>query len=163
LKSQESALTAEKWKLLPEVSFSYGYKEQRDDFAGSVIQLNVGIPLFNRNQGNIRESEAQLNRQSLEFKLLEKQAESETRQAIEQLHIYREQYPKFVHTDEATLEQTLSAALASYQEGEMSLIGLLDAVQAYVETFQVRYDFLTRYYISLFELQKVSATSITEF
>lgn len=163
LKSHETALSAEKWKRIPDLSLSYGYKEQTDDFAGSVIQLNVGIPLFNRNQGKIRETKAQLNRQLLELTLLEKQAESETRLAIEQFQVYREQYSQFTQTDEATLQQTLSAALAAYQEGEMSLIESIDAVNAYVETFQVRYDFLARYYISLFELQKVSATPITEF
>lgn len=163
LKSHESALSAEKWKQVPEFTFSYGYKEQTDDFTGSVIQLNVGIPLFNRNQGKIRETKAQRNRQLLELTLLEKQAESEIRLAIEQFRVYREQHSQFTQTDEATLQQTLSAALASYQEGEMSLIELLDAVQAYVETFQVRYDFLARYYISLFELEKASGMSITEF
>lgn len=163
LKSHESALSAEKWKQVPEINFSYGYKEQTDSFTGSVIQLNVGIPLFNRNQGKIRETKAHRNRQLLEFTLLEKQAESETRLAIEQFRVYRTQYPQFTQTDEATFQQALTAALASYQEGEMSLIELLDAVRAYVETFQIRYDFLARYYISLFELEKVSAMSIIEF
>jgi cobalt-zinc-cadmium efflux system outer membrane protein len=150
-------------KRMPDLSLSYGYKEQTDDFAGSIIQLNVGIPLFNRNQGKIRETKAQLNRQLLELTLLEKQAESEIRLAIEQFRIYSEQYLQFAQTDEATLQQTLSAALASYQEGEMSLVELLDAVKAYVETFQLRYDFLTRYYMGLFELEKAGAISVTEF
>lgn len=163
LNSRQSAVTAEKWKRLPEISFSYGYKEQADEFTGSVIQLDMGIPLFNRNQGNIRESEAQRNRQMLELTLLKKQAESETRLAIEQFRVYNERRPQFTQTDEATLNQTLSAALASYREGEMSLIELLDAVQAYVGAFELQYGFLTQYYISLFELEKVSATSIMEY
>ncbi len=163
LKSHEITITAEKWKRLPEMSLSYGYKEQRDNFAGSIIQLNVGIPLFNRNQGKIRQSEAQRHRQLMELNLLEKEVASETRLAIEQFRVYDKQYAQLTQADEAILNQTLSIALASYQEGEISLVELLDAVQAYVEAFQVRYDFLTRYYLNLFELERVSATSIIEF
>ena len=163
LESQESALTAEKWKRLPELNFSYGYKEQSDDLSGSVLQLSLGIPIFNINQGKVRKTRAERDRQTLELTLLEKQVESEIHHAVEQFRFYRDQYPQFNDANEAGFQQALSAALAAYKEGEMSLVELLDAVNAYVETFQIRYDFLTQYYISFFELEKVTAMSSSEF
>lgn len=163
LQSRESQLTSEKWKRLPEINLKYGYKEQSDNYAGSVVQLSVGIPLFNRNQGNIRQTAAEKDRQSLTLNMLEEQAQSETRLAIEAFRVYAAKYPHFARTDDQTLKETLSAAVASYQEGEMSLIELLDAVQAYVEVIRIRNQFFSSYYISIFEIQKASGVSITGF
>ena len=163
LQSRQSALSSARWQGLPEMSFSYGYKEQQDNFTGSVIQFNLGLPLFDRNQGRVWEAKAALQRQALELKLLEKQVALEIRQGFDQFIIYREQYPQFLQTDEQSVQEMLSAALASYEEGEMSLVELLDAVQSYVESFRIQYDFVTSYHLSLFELEKTTAMSMTEF
>lgn len=160
--SNRATLTAVKWQGLPETSLSIGYKEQRDKFGGPVIQLNVGIPLFDRNQGQIQEKKAAMQSQVLQSELLKKQVLLEVRNAYDRFQIYRRQYHKF-EQEGFSPERVLQIAKSSYHEGETPLIQLLDAVQAYVETLHVQQDLLLQFYSSFYELEKIIAFPLAEY
>ncbi|KAA0220228.1 hypothetical protein EDS67_29865, partial [candidate division KSB1 bacterium] len=146
-----------KWQRLPQASVSAGYKKQVDDFKGAVVQVNLGFPLFDRNQGEVRSARAAHEQQITATGLLEKQIALEVRQAYDRYRLYGELL------DARAVEQPESVLLIaqfSYAEGEMSLIELLDGVRAYSEAFQTRFDLLLKYQLSIFELEKVAATVI---
>jgi len=158
-RSKQAALSAAKWQRLPAASVSAGYKKQVDDFKGAVIQVNLGFPLFDRNQGEVRSARAAHEQQVTATELLEKQAALEVRQACDRYRLYRELL------EARTGEQprpggVLQIAQFSYAEGEMPLIELLDGVRAYSEAFQTRFDLLLQYQLSIFELEKAAATVI---
>ena len=158
--SKQAALSAAKWQRLPEASVSAGYEKQVDDFKGAVIQVNLGFPLFDRNQGEVRSARAAHEQQITATDLLEKQAALEVRQAYDRYRLYRELL------EARTVEQPesmLQIAQFSYAEGEMQLIELLDGVRAYSEAFQTRFDLLLQYQLSIFELEKAAATSLANF
>jgi len=163
LRGKQAALTANKWDRLPQIIASVGYKKQVDDFKGSVIQINFGIPLFNRNQGKVHSASAALSQQTLATELLEKQVALEVRQAYETYQLYRQLVKQFLDQSVQPPEQLLEIAQFSYSEGEMSLLELLDGVRAYSESFQARNDLLLKYQLSIFELEKTVAASITNF
>ena len=155
-------MSAAKWQRLPAASVSGGYKKQADDFKGAVIQVNLGFPLFDRNQGEVRSARAVHEQQATATALLEKQAALEVRQAYDRYRLYRELL------EARTGEQprpggVLQIAQYSYAEGEMSLIELLDGVRAYSEAFQTQFDLLLKYQLSIFELEKAAATSLANF
>lgn len=163
LRSKQAALTASRWARLPEITASVGYKKQVDDFKGSVVQINFGFPLFNRNQGNVRSANAALNQQTLATELLKKRVALEVRQAYETYQLYRHQVEQFHDESVQPPEQLLEIAQFSYAEGEMSLLELLDGVRAYSESFQTRNNLLLKYQLSIFELEKATGTPITGF
>jgi cobalt-zinc-cadmium efflux system outer membrane protein len=158
--SKQAALSAAKWQRLPAASVSAGYKKQVDDFKGAVIQVNLGFPLFDRNQGEVRSARAAHEQQITATDLLEKQAALEVRQAYDRYRLYRELLE--ARTGEQP-ESLLQIAQFSYAEGEMQLIELLDGVRAYSEAFQTRFDLLLNYQLSIFELEKAAATSMANF
>jgi len=163
LRGKQAALMANKWGRLPQIVASVGYKKQVDDFKGSVVQINFGFPLFNRNQGNVRSASAALSQQTIATKLLGKRVVLEVRQAYETYQLYRQLIRQFLAESVQPAEQLLEVAQFSYSEGEMSLLELLDGVRAYSESFQTRNDLLLKYQLSIFELEKATATSITDF
>lgn len=160
IQNSQAILSAAKWQGLPATSLSIGYKEQRDKFGGPVIQLNVGIPLFDRNQGRIQETKAAMQSQVLQSKLSKKQVLLEVRNAYNRFQIYRERYQETSQGKLISPERLLQVARISYQEGETPLIQLLDAVRAYVETLQIQQDLRLQYHLGLYELEKVAATSL---
>ncbi len=163
LRSKQAVLTVNKWRRLPEITASAGYKKQVDDFKGAVVQISFGFPLFNRNQGNISSANAALNQQRLATELLEKRVALEVRQAYETYQLYRQPVEQFLDQSVRPPEQLLEIARFSYAEGEMSLLELLDGVRAYSESFQTRNDLLLKYQMSIFELEKATGTPITNF
>jgi cobalt-zinc-cadmium efflux system outer membrane protein len=156
-RSKQAALRAAKWQRLPEASVSAGYKKQADDFKGAVVQVNLGIPLFDRNQGEVRSARAAHEQQSLAAELLEKQITLEVRQAYDRYRLYRELLEARAAEQP---ESVLQIAQFSYAEGEMSLIELLDGVRAYSEAFQTRFELLLQYQLSIFELEKAAAKEL---
>lgn len=162
LRSRQAALSEAKWQRLPEISLGAGYKEQRDHFSGAVVQLNVGIPLFDRNQGQIQGAKAVAQGQQLQYEASKKQALLEVRNAFERMQIYGKQYRQHELAGAAAPDQLLRMARISYQEGETTLIQLLDAVRTYVETLQIQEDLLMQYLLSIYDLERVSGMSLLE-
>jgi cobalt-zinc-cadmium efflux system outer membrane protein len=160
LRSKQAALSAAKWQQLPAASVSGGYKKQVDNSKGVVVQVNLGFPLFDRNQGEVRSARAAHEQQITTTELLEKQVALEVRQAYDRYRLYHELIAARAAEQP---EQVLQIAQFSYVEGEMSLVELLDGVRAYSEAFQTRYDLQLKYQLSIFELEKAVATSIADF
>ena len=162
-RGKQAALTMNKWGRIPRITASAGYKKQVDNFKGLVLQLNFGIPLFNRNQGKIQSARAALSQQTLAENLLEKRVALEVRQAYDTFQLYRQQVGHFTSPDIQPPEQLLKIAQMSYSEGEMSLLELLDGVRAYSESFYAKNDLLLKYQLSIFELEKATAMSTSDF
>ncbi len=97
------------------------------------------------------------------MELLEKRVALEVRQAYETYQLYHQQVEMFLAESVQPPEQLLEVAQFSYSEGEMSLVELLDGVRAYSESFQTKNDLLLKHQLSIFELEKATATSITDF
>ena len=162
LRGKQAELSAAKWQQVPAASLTGGYKKEVSNFKGAVIQVNLGFPLFDRNQGEVRSARAAHEQQTTTTDLLEKQVALEVRQAYERYRRYREQVERVFRTPERAFdpERVLQIAQFSYAEGEMSLVELLDGVRAYGEAFQTRYDLLLKYQLSIFELEKAAATYV---
>lgn len=160
---RQAELDAARRQGLPKTSVSLGYKKQVDGFKGAVVQVNLGLPLFNRNQGQVRSARAGIKQQNLSVSLLEKQVEQDLREAHNRYRLYRNQLEIFEKANVASIDAMLDIARFSYTEGEMSLVELLDGVRAYTEAFQTKYDLLLKYQLSIFQLEKATATPVTDF
>lgn len=163
VKNRQAMLANEKWRALPATSFSIGYKEQNDNFSGPVFQFNIGLPLFERNQGRIKAAKAMVNRQVLQAKLLKERVALEVRNAYDRFKIYQAQYLETQGDNNLIPENLLQIAQVAYREGETPLIQLLDAGQAYIDALHSEQVLVLQYYLSMFTLERVTATSLAEF
>ena len=144
-----------KW---PETQLFVGYKEQTDNFRGVAAELSLDLPFFDRQQGEIRYTEAAVRQQQRRSEWQELQVLQEVRQAYARYRLYRE-YVSSLSQDQAP-EQMLEIARYAYGEGEMSLVEWIDAIRAYGETFALRFELMEQYQLSLFELEQATGTAL---
>ncbi len=142
----------------PETQLFIGYKEQADNFRGVAAELSLDLPFFDRQQGEIRYTEAALRQQKLRSEWQELQVLQEVRQAYARYRIYHEQISSSGQ-DQAP-EQMLEIARYAYGEGEMSLVAWIDAIRAYGETFALRFELMEQYQLSLFELEQATGMAL---
>ena len=163
LRVKQASFNIAKKNVYPDIILNAGYKKQVDNTKGSIIQLTVGIPIFNRNQGIIQSANAQLEQQQPKIEYMEKQISLEIEQAYNRYIHIRNIIDQFSLNTYQVPERVLEIAQTSYSEGEMTLIELLDAVRAFNEVTQMRLELFFKYQLSMFELENVSASSVTSF
>ena len=153
LQSKSSQLSNEQLKIIPDLSVTIGYKKQFGNIDGLVYGFNLGIPLFNRNQGNREIVEAELNQQRLDVESIERRIEYEVINSHNSLLEYTNQLRTIEEYDFLTTNDIINTAQYSYEEGEMSLLEMIDALRAYTDSFKIKNEFLINYYNSLFQLE----------
>lgn len=136
-------LTAEQRAALPSVSvravFTRQFQEQAigfPDVSAWGVGLDVSVPLFDRNQGNIARSESSVRQADLQIEAARVDLRNELEQAIRHYRAARE----IVTTVNEESLQSASAARRrveeSYALGGRTLIEVLDAQAAYREAFR---------------------------
>ncbi|NNJ54102.1 MAG: TolC family protein [Ignavibacteriaceae bacterium] len=153
LQSKSSQLSNEQLKIIPDLSVTLGYKKQSDDLGGLVYGLNLGIPLFNRNRGNIEIVEAELNQQKLDVESIGREIEYEVINSHNSLLEYTNQLRTIEEYDFLSTNDIIDIAEYSYEEGEMSLLEMIDALRAYTDAFKLKNELLINYYNSYFQLE----------
>ncbi|MDT8437058.1 MAG: TolC family protein [Gemmatimonadota bacterium] len=116
---------------IPDVTLSAGYKEETGGVSGAVFGLSVPVPLWNRNQGGMAEARAGVDAALVRREMALARARTEIRRAWD---TYRSLHERMRTLDEMLLAASagmLETARIAWAEGEMSLVELLDAADAY--------------------------------
>ncbi|KUG27000.1 heavy metal rnd efflux outer membrane protein, czcc family [hydrocarbon metagenome] len=150
IESEKSSLSYNKIQIIPEMSLTAGYKEQADNFNGTVFQLNVAVPLFDRNQTGIEKSEIQIDLLSKELLFLKEKIKREVSETYTRFTSKKMIYDS---TKDSKLESIFSTAAYSYQQGEISLVDFIDGMNAYVDGLILQTDLEIEVYSSLFRLE----------
>jgi cobalt-zinc-cadmium efflux system outer membrane protein len=108
-----------------------GYKSQSDGLTGAFLGLSLPLPLFDRRDGAAAEAGAATARAEAHLALVRRQAENDVRLALEAHRMSCERARLFEGELLTEPEALLRIARVAYAEGEMSLVELLDAVDAY--------------------------------
>ena len=162
LQSKSSQLSNEQLKIIPEVSLTMGYKKQSDNLDGLVYGFNLGIPIFNQNGGNIEIAEAELNQSMLEVQSIEKKMEYEVINSFNNLNEYAGQLKTIEEFTFLSTEEIINTAEYSYEEGEMSLLELIDALRAFTEAFKLKNELLINYHTSYYQLELAVGKEINQ-
>lgn len=162
LQSKSSQLSNEQLKIIPEVSLTLGYKKQSDNLDGLVYGFNLGIPIFNQNGGNIEIAEAELNQSMLEVHSIEKKMEYEVINSFNNLNEYVNQLKTIEEFTFLSTEEIINTAEYSYEEGEMSLLELIDALRAFTEAFKLKNELLINYHTSYYQLELAVGKEINQ-
>ena len=150
VEAQESALRAVRREVWPDPSVTAGYKRQSNGFEGAFLGVDIPLPFFDRNQGSADAASARLQATQTQQILVRREIRTEVRRAYAAYASARRQSQLL---EDDLLQGTgdlLRIAQTSYDEGEMSLVELLDAADAYrdarVRVVDLRADLWTRYF-----------------
>lgn len=144
---------------IPDITVTGGYKDQADGLQGGVIGLSVPIPLLDRNAGRIAEAQADLANAQARADLVSRRAETDIRRAWEN---YRSLARRIEQIKQDLLAGTvglLETARIGYAEGEMTLVELLDAAEAYRASRELTTDLHARYLIAIYDLDRATGAS----
>jgi cobalt-zinc-cadmium efflux system outer membrane protein len=141
---------------IPDLTLSAGYKQEGGAASGAVVGLSMPLPLWNRNQGEIAEAQAELDAAVARRGLALARAQEDIRRAWDN---YRSLGARTSALGETLLPESaglLETARIAYAEGEMSLVQLLDAADAYRSARESVNELLGGYLIALYDLQRAT-------
>jgi outer membrane protein TolC len=151
IESEKLFLSHNKLKLIPKINLSAGYKEQLDNFTGTVFQFDFEIPLFDRNQSTINKSENSLTLLDKEMLFLREKIKTEIVEGYSRYTINKDLAEKGSNIQLGNLFDT---ALYSYEQGEIPLIEFIDGINAFIDGVKIANEIEISYMRSLFELEK---------
>lgn len=158
VEAARAVLSLARRERVPDVTLSAGYKEQAGGLSGAVLDVSVPVPLWNRNQGEIAEAEAELSAAEARRDLAMARARSEIRRAWDTHRSLRERMRTLGETLLPASAGLLETARVAYAEGEMTLIELLDAADAYRSARESVNQLLSDYLISVYDLRRATGT-----
>lgn len=148
-------------KKRPEPLVTAGYKRQSDGFNGLFLSLGAPIPVFDRNRGVVAAAEAQLYAAETRYMLVERSIAADVRRSFDT-------YNSLVGRDDliatdllADIDALLTAARTAYSEGEMTLVELLDAAEAYRDARISTLELTTDLRIAYYDLVRAAGGSIS--
>lgn len=123
---QTSVVSYQKSLAYPDVTVAAGYK-RNFGVDSPVLNIQVPLPIFNRNQGGVHEAEAGLERDRRLRDRQSLQIEREVKQAAETLATQQLRAQEISKTYVPQSQKALDIAVQSYRLGSLDLLQLLDA------------------------------------
>ena len=144
---------------IPDLTVTGGYKNQADGLRGAFVGLSLPLPLLDRNAGRIAEAQAELSKAEARRSLTLRRAESDIRRTWEQYHSLVLRIEQMDRDLLAGTRGLLETARIAYTEGEMTLLELLDAAEAYRASRELAIDLHARYLIAIYDLDRATGAS----
>ena len=148
--AQKASLRAARQEAWPDPSVTAGYKRQSNGFDGAFLGVGIPLPLFDRNRGAAEAESARLQAAQTQQGLARREIRNEVRRAHAAYASARGQAQLLGNELLRGTGDLLRIAQTSYGEGEMSLVELLDAADAYrdarLTAVGLRADLWTRYF-----------------
>jgi outer membrane protein, heavy metal efflux system len=145
---------------VPDVSLSLNF-DKLGSYGHNFLSAGIGvpIPLFNRNQGNIKAARAQVEQGNLELQSQQEQVESQVavnyKIALRLEKLYNSFDPKF----KQDFNHLISEVFKNYEKRNISMLEFLDFYESYkTNTLQLNNILLNRV-TSLEQLNYVTGTS----
>jgi outer membrane protein, heavy metal efflux system len=119
----------------PDVTVGYSY-----DRAGSyvnnyhAITISMPLPLFNKNQGNIKIAENQIEANKQYYSQTQNQLENEVLQAFTKAQEHDRLFRKIDQKFQANFEKLIAGVLENYQKRNLTLIEFTDFLESYKNT-----------------------------
>lgn len=136
VESQESYLKLQKSLAVPDITTGLSYDQRGGAFQNQVnLTLGIPLPLWNRNKGNIKIAEAQLNQSNVtkEYKKQELKTRVETywqqwQQQLSQLNTIDK-------TTTSNLESVYEGMISNFQKRNITMLEFTDFMESYNQSF----------------------------
>lgn len=156
-----AALTAERTLAVPDVTLSGAYRHLREESENTfVLGLSVPLPLFDRNQGTIREAGSQLAKIEQE----RRGTENRLRALVIQRHAATASAAREARTLKdgalANAQAAYDAVNEGYRLGKFRYLDVLDAGRALIETRVLFVEAVLALHLALSDLERLSGGPI---
>ena len=158
----KSRIQLERGRIIPYFSIFGGTKRVEPSQNGYVAGLSIPLPVLNRNRALVQKQQIELEITVREF---ERYGQS-VRGQIETLVSAIQNLGASLAMMETNFDEApamIASMLVSYQEGWMSLMELLNAIQIHDDGIQQYFSQLTDYYRSLIELEALTGQVLVTF
>lgn len=153
-RSATSELSGVRARRLPEVTASAGVMRQHDGFSGVFLALSLPLPLWDRSGGALEAGSARTILADAAVEGARRDVLSDVRRAIDEYESYQVLGELLTFTGPASDLDLLEVAQVAYDEGEVELIALLDAAEAYLEAESAALRIQSEAWIRYFDLDR---------
>jgi len=124
----------EKASSIPDVTLKAGY-DRGGNFMYNFIGFGAGldIPIFNRNQGNIRSARIGIEKAALLQEDRNRRVEAEVKEAFLNLTAGMDFYKRIDPGYEAELDRLLASYISNFRSRNISMLEFLDFLRAYMD------------------------------
>ncbi|QEM09702.1 MULTISPECIES: TolC family protein [Mucilaginibacter] len=135
LNSATHNLAYQKALAVPDVTIGVSY-DQNSSYARNYYGLQIGlpIPLFNRNQGNIKSAQYNIKSQESTLKQSEFQLKNDVVAAVNQYKLNQQLFSNQQITFNEQYDKLFGAMLKSFQQRQISLVEFVDFFDTYKDT-----------------------------
>ncbi len=138
----------------PDVTLTGGYKRQSDGFDGFFLGVNVPLPTFDRRKGDFEAAEAGARGALARVDLTRRSIENDVRGSLMAYASLSERIALIRNRLLSEVDDLLRIARVSYSEGEMSLLELLDAAEAFRESQIMESQLTSEHWIRYYDLER---------
>ncbi|MDF3128682.1 TolC family protein [Kiritimatiellaeota bacterium B1221] len=162
-KLRAAELDLEEARAIPNVEVFAGIKHTREDDGDTAFLVGLGLPLplFNRNQGNIRAARARVNALEWERDTLRRELLLEIRGVWRELSSAFDDARELRELLLPAAEDTFAQTQAGYREGRYPLLNVLESRQALYDIQEAELEALERYIRARATLERLTATTET--
>jgi outer membrane protein TolC len=129
--SAGSALMLARRQPIPDIGVLADYNRIPGTAGTYDLQLVVAVPLFDQNQGNVRQAQAGYRKAALAIDALRAQIRADAERAVRQWKTSRERLRAYDRDLVKSAEESLQISKHSYEEGRGTLLDFLDAESSY--------------------------------
>ncbi len=158
--SSRANLTLAEREALPAVGIEAGYKTVTGGFKGFVLGVLVPLPIFNRNQSGVASATAELNSELTAYELRRTTASYEVKTIYGRLSRIEDRV-RDIEGQLAPSREVTSITRVAYEEGESSLLDVLDAVRSEIEIQMEYHAAVHDHMTAVSELERATGTRLT--
>ncbi|MCK5074931.1 MAG: TolC family protein [Calditrichia bacterium] len=149
----------EKLRILPELSFTGGYKKVNENIKGYVLEFSLPIPLLNFNRPQIQKQKIELNNHNYETQMYNNQLLTAIQEYMQAINSYKNMLQETENPLDSSNEEFEKFKI-SYKEGWISLNDLLNSIELYSSYIQNYNQELLSYYDYLLKLEAITGKSL---
>ena len=138
----------------PDVTLTGGYKRQSDGFDGFFLGVNVPLPTFDRRKGDVEAAEASLRAATTWVDLTRRSIANDLRRSLAAYASVSQRVALIRNQLLTGIDDLLRIAQVSYSEGEMSLLELLDAAEAFRESQTMESQLKSEHWIRYYDVER---------
>lgn len=156
-----AALEVERAKRIPDLTVSGGVRHFSDTDDGAfVLGVSIPIPIFDRNQGGVREARYRLAKAKQEARTAEAKAGSSFAESYQTLAFSYEQAMAIKSQVLPAAEHSFAAAGEGYREGKFDFLELLDAQRTLFEAKGKYLESLMSYHKAKADVERLIGDSL---
>lgn len=151
-------LAGERAARIPDLAVSFGYRQYEEDGTDAfAFGLELPLPLFDRNAGNIAAAEYALAQQEREYRSAELALTTDLREAHAALSMLGQRVTILQDKVVPAMEQAYAAAHEGYRQGKLGFLELLDTQRSLLEVQNANLDAQEQYQYAWIEIRRLTA------